>query len=174
VFVKNQRLNIMNMEDEDLDCLQMVGLDELLRRPFVQYPLLAAHGHGNDDLSPIEQSSAEIDIKYAGFIKRQQAQLKKEAKKMHRKLPEGLDYSSVHSLSQEARERLEKMRPCTVGQASRLAGVDPADVSALLVHLEAYRRRAAKAQAVAAVAGNAVSLQQDVEPARTQQQVFAS
>jgi tRNA uridine 5-carboxymethylaminomethyl modification enzyme len=129
--------------------MQMVALEELLRRPFVHYPMLASHGHGSDELSRIEQTSAEIDIKYAAFIKRQQIHLEKDRKRMHRKLPNDLDYSSVHSLSSEAKERLTKIRPSTLGQASRLEGVNPADMTALLVHLEVHRRRAAKAAAAA-------------------------
>jgi len=89
------------------------------------------------------QVSEQIDIarKYEGYIKRQSAQIEKFRKLEHKKLPEGLDFSRLHGLSREARHKLQKLRPVSVGQASRIGGVSPADISALLIHLESYRRK---------------------------------
>jgi tRNA uridine 5-carboxymethylaminomethyl modification enzyme len=81
-----------------------------------------------------------------GFIARQEKQLAQVASKAGRVLPPDLDYASIATLSMEAREKLAKMRPADIGQASRMGGVNPADISALLVHLEVRRRRAAAAE----------------------------
>ncbi|WIA39385.1 hypothetical protein OEZ86_005490 [Tetradesmus obliquus] len=125
-------------------------LEELLRRPHVHHPLLVAQGYGppaDSGISPAESECAEIDIKYAGFISRQEKQLQQLAGKASKKIPAELDYSSISTLSLEAREKLTKFRPADIGQASRIGGVNPADISALLLHLEVLRRRAAAAAA---------------------------
>jgi tRNA uridine 5-carboxymethylaminomethyl modification enzyme len=125
-------------------------LEELLRRPHVHHPLLVAHGHGPSadmGITPAEAECAEIDIKYAGFISRQEKQLQQLAGKASKKIPADIDYSSISTLSLEAREKLTKFRPADIGQASRIGGVNPADISALLLHLEVQRRRAAAAAA---------------------------
>jgi tRNA uridine 5-carboxymethylaminomethyl modification enzyme len=119
-------------------------LADFLRRPHVTYNVLDSHDMGNTELTSIEKDCVEIDIKYAGFITRQQRQLDKMKKKLHRPIPLDLDYTKVATLSLEGREKLQKIRPGTIGQASRLGGVDPADVSSLMVHLEVRRRQAAK------------------------------
>lgn len=85
----------------------------------------------------------------AGFIQRQERQLNQVLAKSGRPLPPNFDYSAISTLSLEAREKLSKIRPKDVGQASRIGGVSPADISALLVHLEVQRRRAAGANSVA-------------------------
>ena len=89
-------------------------------------------------------------MKYAGFIKRQEAQVQKVMGKMSKPIPENVDYASITTLRMEAREKLAKMRPTTVGQASRIGGVTPADVSSLLVHLEVGARKVTRADARAA------------------------
>jgi tRNA uridine 5-carboxymethylaminomethyl modification enzyme len=87
----------------------------------------------------------EISKKYEGYIKRQLEQVEKFKKLEHKRIPESLDFEVLHGLSKEARHKLEKLKPVSIGQASRIAGVSPADISVLLIHLETYRR---KAQAV--------------------------
>ncbi|KAL4425221.1 hypothetical protein ABPG75_009237 [Micractinium tetrahymenae] len=97
-------------------------------------------------LTAAEKEAVEIDIKYAGFIRRQAKQLASVAAKHVRRLPDDIDYRSIQTLSMEAREKLSKIRPRDIGQASRIGGVNPADISNLLVHLETRRRGAAAAK----------------------------
>ena len=78
----------------------------------------------------------EIDIKYEGYIKRQQAQVDEMHRLEVRALPDGIDYSTITGLRLEAQEKLNKIRPKSVGQASRISGVSPADISVLLIYLE--------------------------------------
>ena len=118
-----------------------ITLADLLRRPGFHYSHLASYSLDRPDLTREEQEGAEIDIKYAGYIHRQQAQIDQVSKNTHRKLPANLDYHAIDTLSKEAREKLTAVRPLTVGQASRIGGVNPADVNALLVYLEIQARR---------------------------------
>jgi tRNA uridine 5-carboxymethylaminomethyl modification enzyme len=120
-----------------------ITLADLLRRPGFHYPQLQQYGLGNPDLARAEREGAEIDIKYSGYIHRQQAQIEQVSRNANRKLPADLDYRAIDTLSKEAREKLSQVRPLTVGQAARSGGVNPADVNALLVYLEVQARRQA-------------------------------
>ena len=138
---------------------QSFTLEELLRRPEVDTAMLDGFGLGGG-LTRWDAEAVEVKVKYEGFIKRQEGQVAKVAGKMNKKIPEGIDYGAITTLRMEAREKLAKMTPRTVGQASRIGGVTPADISSLLVHLEVGNRqkgvgkdarRAAKADRKAAV-----------------------
>lgn len=120
-----------------------VTLAELLKRPGFHYAQLAEFGLGNPDLDRAETEGAEIEIKYSGYIQRQQRQIEAIARQENRRLPENLDYQAIETLSKESREKLAKVRPLTVGQASRIGGVNPADINALLIYLELRDRQPA-------------------------------
>lgn len=118
-----------------------ITLGELLRRPGFHYADLDTYGLSNPQLNLAERESTEIDLKYSGYLHRQQHQIDQVAKHEHRALPPDLDYHSIETLSKESREKLTKVRPLTIGQASRTGGVNPADVNALLVYLEIRSRQ---------------------------------
>jgi tRNA uridine 5-carboxymethylaminomethyl modification enzyme len=121
-----------------------ITLSDLLRKPGFHYADLERFELGNPSLERAEKEGAEIDIKYSGYIQRQQSQIDQLARQEHRKLPADLDYHRIETLSKEAREKLSKVRPLTVGQASRIGGVNPADVNALLIYLEVQSRQVSK------------------------------
>ncbi|OAB62046.1 tRNA uridine 5-carboxymethylaminomethyl modification protein [Leptolyngbya valderiana BDU 20041] len=120
-----------------------VTLAELLRRPKFHYVDLDRFGLGNPDLALAEREGAEIDIKYSGYLQRQQNQIDQIGREANRPLPADLDYDAIETLSKESREKLSKVRPMTIGQASRIGGVNPADVNALLIYLETRHRKQA-------------------------------
>jgi tRNA uridine 5-carboxymethylaminomethyl modification enzyme len=117
-----------------------ITLADLLRRPGLHYADLDQYGLGNPTLDQPEKEGAEIDIKYSGYIQRQQHQIDQVVRQEHRQLPADLDYASIGTLSMEAREKLAKVKPLTIGQANRIGGVNPADVNALLVYIETAAR----------------------------------
>ncbi|DBA76372.1 TPA: hypothetical protein ACH3X1_010081 [Trebouxia sp. C0004] len=122
------------------------SLADILRRPHVHYSLLELHNQGsNDPMSNAAKEAVEIDIKYAGFIKRQTKQLQQTTAKYGKKLSSDMDYMAIKTMSMEAREKLSKVQPLDIGQASRTGGVNPADITALLIHLEVRRRQQSKA-----------------------------
>ncbi|MEO1349593.1 MAG: tRNA uridine-5-carboxymethylaminomethyl(34) synthesis enzyme MnmG [Cyanobacteria bacterium J06635_15] len=120
-----------------------ITLADLLRRPGLHYRQLEEYGLGQSELTPAEKEGAEIDIKYSGYIQRQQNQIDMASRNASRPLPQGLDYQQIETLSKEAREKLNHIKPLTLGQAMRLGGVNPADINALLVYLEMRDRQPA-------------------------------
>ncbi len=119
-----------------------ITLAELLRRPGFHSSDLVRHGLAPADLPVPVREGAEIDIKYSGYLARQQQQIEQARRSQGRPLPPGLDYGGITTLSAEAREKLNVVQPTTLGQASRVPGVSPADVTALLLWLELEQRRA--------------------------------
>lgn len=113
-----------------------ITLNDLLRRPGFHYVDLDRFGLGNPNLNRAEKEGAEIDIKYSGYLARQQNQIDQIARQAHRQLPADLDYIKIDTLSKEAREKLAHVKPLTLGQAARIGGVNPADINALLLYLE--------------------------------------
>lgn len=124
------------VEDTEQKIKGSITLADLLRRPNFHYEDLDKYNLGNSNLNKAEKEGAEIEIKYSGYIKRQQHQIEQIARHSNKKLDENLDYMKIETLSMEAREKLSKVRPLTIGQATRIGGVNPADVNALLIYLE--------------------------------------
>ena len=118
-----------------------ITLAELIRRPELGYGILAPIDPERPSLSGEIAEQVEISLKYEGYIVRQAAQVEHFLKLERRRIPEDLDYQDVGSLRIEARQKLEKFKPETLGQASRIAGVSPADVAVLQVYLEKRGRR---------------------------------
>ena len=112
-----------------------VSLADLLRRPGVTYADLSPLDWNRSDLTPEIIKTVETDVKYAGYIKRELAEVERQKKLEDKFLPNDLDYGRIKGLRLEAGQKLAKFRPATVGQASRISGVSPADISVLLLYL---------------------------------------
>lgn len=110
-------------------------LAELLRRPELNYEVLAPVDPTRPEFSTAIFENVEIELKYEGYIKRQKADVAEVRRLEERRLPQDADYESIQGLRMEAREKLKKIRPISVGQASRISGVSPADISVLLIWL---------------------------------------
>ena len=113
-----------------------VTLDELIRRPELDYRIVASLDPERTELPDEVIEQINIEVKYEGYIRRQQKQVKQFQKMEKRLLPETLDYEKIHGLRLEARKKLNEYRPVSVGQASRISGVSPADISVLLIYLK--------------------------------------
>ena len=139
-----QRVNIgTSKEVQDLlaayDSATLISgttLAELIRRPELSYEILTPIDHEREHLGEDVIEQVNIQIKYDGYIKRQMRQVEQFKKLEGKKIPEDICYQEVYSLKEEARQKLEIIRPHSIGQAARIAGVTPADISVLLIHLE--------------------------------------
>ena len=114
-------------------------LIDLLRRPQVSYKDLSPFDHGRPWLSEAVAQEVEIQVKYEGYLARQMKQVEEFKKEENRRLPEDLDYESIGGLRLEARQKLQKIRPFSIGQAGRISGVSPADIAVLLIYLEQHK-----------------------------------
>ncbi len=112
-----------------------IKLSELLRRPELSYKALAPLDINRPTLPSSVARTAEIQVKYEGYIKRELAEVQRQKKLEEKKIPEDIDYTKIVGLKQESVEKLEKIRPMNIGQASRISGVNPADISVLLIYL---------------------------------------
>jgi len=112
-----------------------VSLADLIKRPQLSYEMLAPFDKARPELSDMVKEKVEIEIKYAGYLTRQQAQIDEMLRLEKRIIPADLNYDDVYGLRLEAREKLKKVLPANIGQASRISGVSPADVSVLMIHL---------------------------------------
>lgn len=115
-------------------------LAELLKRPELSYDKLSDIDDDRPDLPADVMEQVNIELKYDGYIKRQMRQVEQFNKLENKKIPEDIDYHKVYSLRKEAEQKLSEIRPASVGQASRISGVSPADISVLLVYLESGRK----------------------------------
>ncbi len=118
-----------------------VRLDELLRRTELNYNNIEEIDLDRPKLSKQEKEEVEIQIKYEGYIKLQASQVEKFRKLEEKKLNEKINYSKIKGLSLEARQKLDKTKPTSIGQASRISGVSPADITVLLIYLEQQKRK---------------------------------
>ena len=117
------------------------SLADLIRRPELDYDRIAPLDPERPALSAAVGEQVNIRIKYEGYIQRQNRQVEQFRKKEERRIPDDIDYDDVKSLRLEARQKLKTYRPANIGQASRISGVSPADVSVLMVYLEAAKRK---------------------------------
>jgi len=117
-----------------------IKLVELLRRPELNYELLSEIDEERPELSFAVKEQVEVSVKYEGYIKRQMLQVDQFKKLEARKLSKDIDYNEIQGLRIEARQKLDRIKPDSVGQASRISGVSPADISVLLIYLEQKRR----------------------------------
>lgn len=118
-----------------------ISLAELIRRPELNYDCLASIDEERPDLSEEVREEVNINLKYEGYIKRQQKQVEQFHKLEKKKIPADIDYEDVKSLRLEAIQKLSDIRPESVGQAARISGVSPSDISVLTVYLEQYNRK---------------------------------
>lgn len=121
-----------------------ISLAELIRRPELNYDCLASIDEERPDLSEEVREEVNINLKYEGYIKRQQKQVEQFHKLEKKKIPADIDYEDVKSLRLEAIQKLSDIRPESVGQAARISGVSPSDISVLTVYLEQYNRKQVK------------------------------
>ena len=125
-----------------------VSLAELLCRPELSYDILAEIDMERVPLPRDVIEQVEIEIKYEGYIIRQKKQIEQFKKMEEKKIPEIIDYDDIPSLRIEARQKLKMFQPISIGQASRISGVSPADISVLLVYLEHFNRKEAKDESI--------------------------
>ncbi|MBD2860716.1 tRNA uridine-5-carboxymethylaminomethyl(34) synthesis enzyme MnmG [Paenibacillus oceani] len=120
-----------------------VELVSLLRRPEILYSHIETLSPSPFELNEEMKEQVEIQIKYEGYIEKQLIHVERLSKMEKKKLPEDLPYADIHGLANEAKQRLSQIRPISIGQASRISGVTPADISILLVYMENYNKTAA-------------------------------
>ena len=115
------------------------SLSELIRRPELNYELLSPIDKNRPELPYGVREQVNINIKYDGYIKRQKRQVEQFKKLETKLIPENIDYNEIKILRIEAKQKLTAMKPASIGQASRISGVSPADISVLLVYLESMK-----------------------------------
>ncbi len=132
----SEELNAMLERKGTAPVANSARLADLLRRPQVSYADIAPFDPERPELSPAVTDEVEIQIKYAGYLTRQEKQVEEFKKEEARLLPDDLDYAAILGLRLEAREKLTAIRPVSIGQAGRISGVSPADIAVLLIYLE--------------------------------------
>jgi tRNA uridine 5-carboxymethylaminomethyl modification enzyme len=129
-------LNAMLEKRGEMPVANSARLADLLRRPQVTYEDIAPFDTARPALPRAVTEEVEIQIKYAGYLARQEKQVMEFKREESRRLPENLDYNAIAGLRLEARQKLSEIRPMSIGQASRISGVSPADIAVLLIWLE--------------------------------------
>lgn len=136
----NEQVQKLLLENGSTELLTGVTLAELIKRPELSYELLAPIDKHRPELPWDVRQQVNINLKYEGYISRQLRQVEHFKRLENKIIPEGLDYYEINGLRKEAMQKLDKFNPRSIGQASRISGVSPADISVLLVYLESYRR----------------------------------
>ena len=132
----SEALNEMLERRSSTPVANSARLVDLLRRPEIRYNDLLPFDPGNPGLPQAVTEEVEIQVKYAGYLLRQERQVEEFKKEESRLLPPDLDYSSIKGLRLEAQQKLDAIRPLSIGQAGRISGVSPADIAVLLIYLE--------------------------------------
>lgn len=132
----NDKVNKLLRENGTAELITGTKMSELLKRTELDYEKLSCIDDNRPELSLQEKEEVEIQIKYEGYIKMQEAQVEKFKKLESKLLPQDIDYEELSGISLEARQKLNKFKPRSIGQASRISGVSPADISVLLIYLQ--------------------------------------
>ena len=135
VIPPSEEINALLVSRETSPIVTGVRLDELLRRPQLDYKCLAPFDANRPELPEDVIQKVETEVKYEGYLRRQEAQIKELRRLEKRLIPDDIDYNDVKGLRDEAREKLMRIRPHSVGQASGISGVNPADITVLLIYL---------------------------------------
>lgn len=141
VYIQPESVNPILLSKKSSPLSEPVSLYQLVSRPEIQYHDLAAVDPGRPDLDGFVVRQVQIGIKYAGYLDRQAIDIERMRKWEGRVIPPDFQYEGLNGMSHEAREKLAAVKPETIGQASRVPGVDPTDISILMVHLERVRPR---------------------------------
>ncbi len=141
VLPPDEKLNSILRSHNTSEVTTGIRLVDLLKRPELNYEILSPVDPVSKDLEPNVREQVEIEIKYEGYIKRQLAIIEQIRKLESKILPEDIDYTSIDGLRLEAREKLGKIRPESIGQASRISGVSPADISVLVIYLSTLNKK---------------------------------
>ena len=134
-YISPDKANTFLREYGMPDIISGVSLGDLIRRPQLDYECIACLDKWRKELPRSVKNTVEVNIKYEGYIKKQKAEIARMEKLEEKRLPADIDYKSLKGLRIEAAQKLDKFRPMTVGQASRISGVNPADISVLLIYL---------------------------------------
>jgi tRNA uridine 5-carboxymethylaminomethyl modification enzyme len=132
----SEALNAMLREKDTAIVENSVRLADLIRRPQITYEDIAPFDRERPQLPTAVTEEVQIQIKYAGYLQRQEKQVAEFKKEESRLLPPDINYASIAGLRLEAREKLEAIAPVSLGQASRISGVSPADIAVLMIYLE--------------------------------------
>jgi tRNA uridine 5-carboxymethylaminomethyl modification enzyme len=141
VVAPSEAVNAFLLEQGSTPIRTGVRLGELLRRPELTYASLAAIDRTRPTLPRGAARTAEILVKYEGYIKREIAEVERQRRLEDKLIPENIDYRTITGLRLESAEKLQKIRPKSIGQASRISGVNPADISVLLIYLSSGGRK---------------------------------
>ena len=132
----SEALNEMLASRDSAPVANSARLADLLRRPQVTYEDIAPFDPQRPALPQAVTDEVQIQVKYAGYLARQEKQVAEFRKEEARRLPPEMDYAAIAGLRLEAREKLQQIRPVSIGQAGRISGVSPADIAVLLIYLE--------------------------------------